>query len=210
MYTEFYINNIDENDTETKKNIQDIVDLTNIKNVISLGHQSKLIKKFFPQLFVGSFLDYPISNIDGYRRQDLILDAKKNNIDCVAITIPYYYVINRKYDKFRDDIKKNLDLCEKIELRYILEYRKFDHQLLAKVCEILIACGIKTIYPASGFFIDSLDDNILACLYLHQKTNINTIINGNAWTKSHIDKIHKSNLYGFSSNSITTLRNFHK
>lgn len=206
MYIEYYLNNIDDNDTETKKNIQDLVDLTTIKNVISLSHQSKIIKKFFPQLYVGAFIDYPISNTENIRRSDLILDAKKNNIDCIAITVPYYYLINRKYDKFRDDIKKNLDLCEKIELRYILEYRKFDHQLLAKVCEILLACGVKTIYPASGFFIDSLDDNILACSYLHKKTSINTIINGNAWNKNHVDKILKSNLYGLSCNSVTTLK----
>jgi len=208
MYTEYYINNIDENDTEIKRSIQDLVDCTTIKNVVTLSYHTKLIKKFFPQLFVGAFVDYPISNTDLSRRQDLISDALKNDISCIAISTPAYLLVNRKYEKLRDDIKKNLDLCgQNIELRYILEYRKFDHQLMAKVCDVLISCGIKTVYPSSGFFLDSLEDNILACSYLKQKTGINTIINGNCWNSDHIKKIKKSNLYGFSGNTINTLKN---
>lgn len=206
MYLEYYINTIDENDTDIKKNIQDLLDLTSVRSVMSLAHQAKMIKRFYPTLFVGVFVDYPISNIEFSRRQDLINDAMKNNIDCVAITIPHSLIINRKYDKFRDDIKKNIDLANKMEIRYILEYRKFDHQLLAKTCDILLSCGIKIIYPSSGFFVDSLEDNMLACSYLNKKTSISTIINGNAWNKDHINKVQNSKLYGFSCNSINTLR----
>jgi deoxyribose-phosphate aldolase len=206
MYIEYYINSIDEKDIEIKKNIDDIVNNTKVNNVIATLHPAKLIKKNFSKLNVGAFIDYPINNNDLLQRKQLISDAISLNIDYIAITIPTYHLVNRKYEKIKDDIKNNLDLCGNKELRYILEYRKFDHQLLAKACEILLSCGVNTIYPASGFFLDSLEDNIIACSYLHQKTSINTIINGNSWNSKHTKQIIKSGMYGFSSNNIFSIR----
>jgi deoxyribose-phosphate aldolase len=205
MNIEYYINNIDDKDIDIKK-IIDELKTTNITKVICTSYYAKLIKKNFPQLQVGTFIDYPVSNCETYHRQSMIRDAIKNNIDYIAITLPFYYLVNRKYDKIRDDIQKNLEICENKEIRYILEYRKFDHQILAKACEVLLTSGIKTIYPSTGFFLDSLEDNILACHYLHTKTSINTIINGNAWTAKHINQVLKSNMYGFSCNNILALK----
>jgi deoxyribose-phosphate aldolase len=211
MYTEYYTNNIEDKDIEIKKNIEKLCETVSVKNIIATLHQAKLIKKNFPNLNVGCFLDYPISNYELGQRQESIKNALAYNINYIAITMPSYYLINRKYDKIREDIKQNLELCASNKsLRYILEYRKFDHQILAKACEVLLSCGIDTIYPSSGFFIDSLDDNILACTYLHQKTSIRTIINGNSWNKKHISQIVKSGMYGLSSNNINSLSLFEK
>lgn len=206
MYTEYYINTLDEKDLEIKSNIDSLIQNTNIKNIVSTIYQAKYIKKNFSDLHVGVFIDYPISNSESYYRQENIKNCLDQNLDFICITIPSYHLINRKYDKIRDDIKKNLDICQNKELRYILEYRKFDHQILAKACEILITSGIKIIYPSTGFFIDNLDDNILACQYLNKKTGIDTIINGNVWTKKQIDQISRSNLYGFSCNNLYALK----
>jgi deoxyribose-phosphate aldolase len=205
MNIEYYINSIDEKDIDIKKNIDELK-TTPFNKIIANPYHAKLIKKNSPDLIVGSFIDYPLSNCEYHHRQSMIQDSLKNNIDYIAITLPFYYLVNRKYDKIREDIQKNLDICKDKEIRYILEYRKFDHQILAKACEILLSSGIKTIYPSTGFFLDSLDDNILACNYLHSKTSINTIINGNAWTKQHIEQILKSNMYGFSCNNLITLK----
>ncbi|NDB61096.1 hypothetical protein EB001_22040, partial [bacterium] len=111
---------------------------------------------------------------------------------------------------FRDDIKKNFDLCQssKVELRYILEYRKFDHALLAKICEILILGGVDIIYPSTGYFIDNIEDNLIACSYLTEKTGIKTIVNGNVWTKKQMDNILKMNPHGFSTSIINNFALF--
>lgn len=204
MYTEYYLNSIDEKDLDIKQNIETLIQKTSTNRVITLPYYAKYIKKNFPNLLVGSFIDYPISSHDNLRYEQ-IKDILKLQIDYLAITIQFYYLVNRKYDKIRYDIKKNLELCENKQLIYILEYRKFDHQILSKACEILLSCGITTIYPSTGFFLDNLDDNIIACKYLNNQTGINTIVNGNAWTPKHMEQIKNSKLYGFSSNSIHSL-----
>lgn len=199
MHLEYYINSIDEKEIDIKTNIEQIFQY-NISSVLSPNNQTRFIKKTFPDLATGCFVDYPLASCDIERRQDLILDAINIGANYIAITAPFYYIVNRKYNKLRDDISKNLEICHKhnIQLKYILEYRKFDHQLLTKVCEILLEKGINTIYPSSGLFLDNIEDNIIACAYLHEKTGINTMVNGNIWKKSQIDNILKIKPFGIS------------
>lgn len=207
MYIEYYINSIDEKDIEIKSNIDEVIKYP-ISGILAPYSQAKFIKKNYPNRSVGCLIDYPISSCDPSRRLDLINDAIKIDANYICITIPFYHIINRKYDKFREDIKKNLELCNhhNIEIRYILEYRKFDHALLTKICEILILNDIKTVYPSTGFFLDNLEDNIIAASYLKQKTGINVMINGNLWTAKHTDSLIKANSFGFSCNNVTTLK----
>jgi len=206
MYIEYYINSVDDKYIEIKDNIDILSKNAYIKNMVSTPFYAKLLKKNFTKINVGAFLDYPISSCDPKFRSQMVTDCAESNIDFLCITLPFYLLVNRKYDQIREDIKKNIDSANGKELRYILEYRKFDHQILTKICEILVSSGIKTIYPSSGFFIDNLDDNIIASTFLHNKTSIKTIINGNAWTNAHFKQVLSSGMYGFSSNSITTLQ----
>lgn len=203
MQTEYLINTIDEKDIDIKNNIENIKKY-NVSSILAPVSQTKLIKKIAENKKVGCLIDYPSSSADISRRQDLINDAIKIDVDYISIPIPFYYIINRKYDKFRDDIAKNLELCKshEVDIRYILEYRKFDHMLLHKICEILMKCEVDLIYPSTGFFVDNIEDNIIACAYLKEKTGIRTIVNGNIWQKSQADSLLKFNPYGFSSNSI--------
>ena len=205
MYTEYYINTIDDKEIDLKNNI-DIIIKQSVANVVASYDHAKFIKKNYPNLNIGCFVDYPCANGDIERRQDLINDAIKIGINYINITIPFYQVINRKYNKLKEDVKKNLDLCQKsnIDIRYMLEYRKFDHQLLCKVCDVLKDGGITTVYPSTGFFLDNIEDNIIACAYLYEKTGINTIVNGNIWQKNQVDNIYKINPYGFSSNQLNS------
>ena len=209
MYIEYYINTIEDKDIDIKNSITNIID--NYKKPFSVAasiHHIKFIQKTYPNIPCGAYVDYPLSHSDMSRRQDLIMDALKLRVNFINITIPFYSIINRKYDKFRDDIKKNIDLCGQagVELRYCIEYRKFDHALLCKICEILIQGGVKTAYPSTGFFIDNLNDNIIACAYLNEKTGINMIINGNLWHKDQMKDLVKIQPYGFSSNNIFNFR----
>lgn len=207
MYIEYYINSIDEKEIDIKNTIDQVVKYP-INGILATHNEAKFIKKNFPHTNVGSFIDYPIASNDIDRRQDLVTDAIKAEINYIAITIPFYQIVNRKYNKFRDDISKNLELCAKynIQIRYILEYRKFDHQLLTKICEILLEKGVNTVYPSSGLFLDNIDDNIIACAYLHEKSKINTIVNGNIWKSSQIDNILKIKPLGISVAHMESLK----
>lgn len=207
MYIEYYINSIDQKEIDIKNTIDQVIKYP-ISGILATYNEAKFIKKNFPNINVGYFIDYPIASSDIDRRQDLINDAIQSNANYICITIPFNSIINRKYNKFRDDISKNLELAKKknIDIRYILEYRKFDHQLLTKICEILLEKGVNTIYPSTGLFIDNIEDNIIACAYLHEKTKINTIINGNIWKSNQIDNILKIKPFGVSVCHIENLK----
>lgn len=207
MNIEYCINNIEDKDIDIKNTI-DIISTMPISSILCNIHNIKQIKKITrEEVPVGCFVDHPLASCAFLRRLDLINDAIDHGANNIAITIPFYYMINRKYDRLREDVAKNYEACKKynIGLKYILEYRKFDHGLLTKICEILIEGSIDTIYPSTGFFLDNLDDNLIACGYLSQKTNIKTIINGNIWLPAHANSIIKMNPYGVSINNITGL-----
>lgn len=210
MLIEYYLNNIDDKEIDIKNNIETVIQYP-ISSILGTIHHIKYIKKncsLSSQIQLGCFVDYPLASSDIERRQDLIVDAINIGINFVSVTMPYFTVVNRKYAKFRDDIKKNIALCNNhnIQLRYILEYRKFDHQLLIKVCEILLECGVNIVYPSTGLFLDNIDDNIIACAYLNNKTGINTIVNGNVWKKDQIEHIKKISPIGFSTNKIESIK----
>lgn len=209
MYIEYYSNSIDEKDIEIKNIIDELVKL-DINNYLFSFSYIKFLTKNYTNLNFGCLIDYPLASSDPHKRSENILDAIKIGSKYICITLPFYWIINRKYDKFRDDIKKNFDLCKEhnVDIRYILEYRKFDHTLLSKICEILVSNEIKLIYPSTGLFLDNIDDNIIAASYLKQKTGIDSIINGNIWTKNHVKSVVKSSHYGISCNCISSIKTF--
>jgi deoxyribose-phosphate aldolase len=199
MHIEYFINSIDTKETEIKDTI-DSISKSSINAICGIYPHIKYIKKNYPKITVGTMIDYPLGYMDNNRRQDCIADAINIGSNVINITVPFHDIINRRYSKFKDDIEKNVTLClnNNVKIRYVLEYRKFDHSLLAKVCGILMQYGVDTVYPSSGFFLDSIEDNIIACAYLHEKTGINTIVNGNIWTKNHFGSILKINPFGCS------------
>lgn len=212
MIIEYYTNNIEDKEIDIKNNIN-IISTMPVSDILCNIHNIKYIRKNTKETTkIGCLVDYPLSSCCLYRRQDLINDAIDYGAGSVSISIPFYYMINRKYDKIVEDINKNYELCKKrnVHLKYILEYRKFEHSLLAKICELLIRNGVDTIYASTGFFLDNIEDNILACAYLNQKTKIKTIVNGNIWLPLHVDAALKIKPYGISINNISGLETLFK
>jgi deoxyribose-phosphate aldolase len=213
MYIDFVINKIDINETEAKNLVKSILDMRCV-NSITVPHY--LIKSLKPILNdegvdFSCLIDYPLGISDQKTRLCAIEQAGKNGSNCIDITMPQNLASNRKYDKIRDDVKNVVEITKeyKITPRYILEYRVFDHHCLKKICEIFDNFGIKYVYPSSGYFIDNLADNILACLFLHQNSkDLNIIGSGNIWTNKHFETLLKSKIFGFRTNSIHSLQNF--
>lgn len=169
------------------------------------SYYSKLAKKISNGNFkVSCPIDYPLGVSDLQTRQTEIIYAIKNGASKVDVVAPNLYLVNRKYDKFREDIKCNLDICKNknVEIFYMLEYRIFNHLALTKISNILQEFGIHTVYASTGYMLDDIIDNTIACMYLKNKTNIKTIINGNIWKKDQVSNIikHKPDGIRFKNN----------
>lgn len=209
MIIEYSNYDISCNDTEFKEEISQVCKF-NLDAISVLPQTLRIARSIIPSnISVSSPIDYPIGILDTKSRISQIEYAAKNGANKIDILIPTHSVCNRKYDKFRDDIKFNMELCNKlnISIRYILEYRVFTYETLYKIAQIIESYGIKEILPSSGYRLDNITDNILASVMINKKVpNINIICNGNVWNNYQIDNIIKSNLYGLRVNSINSLK----
>jgi hypothetical protein len=58
--------------------------------------------------------------------------------------------------------------------------------------------------------IDDINDNIIAAKYLHTKSDINVVVNGNIWTQKHIDNIKNSNIKDIRLHYLSSVTLLHK
>lgn len=214
MYIDFAINNTDINDTEAKSLITALINYP-VNSITAPYYSIKSIKNILGNTSIGlsCFIDYPLGISDPKTRLYAAEQATKLNINFIDVAMPQNLACNRKYDKIREDIKGITEICiaNKVEPRYIVEYRVFDHHCLKKICEILDENNVKYIFPSTGYFLDNLADNILASIFLHENSkNLNILSTGNIWTDKHFETIGKSGLFGIRTSAISTLQNFIK
>lgn len=214
MYIDFAINTTDINDTEAKNLSLEIIKYP-INSITVPYYLLKTIKQSVSasnkQIALSCFIDYPLGISDLKTRLFSVEQASKNGISAIDISMPQNLAANRKYNKIREDIKCIKEFCDTntIEIRYILEYRFFDHHCLKKICEIFDEAGIKYVYPSSGYFLDNLADNILASIFLYQNSkDLCVLCTGNMWLTKHFETINKSGLFGFRTSSVNSLKNF--
>jgi deoxyribose-phosphate aldolase len=211
MHIEYCCYDYTINEAETTLNVETAIKC-GIKNIFILPYSVNYIKSDLlsssSNVRFGCPADFPYGLSDQKTRNYTVENlAKSKKISFIDLFIPTKVITNRKYDKLRDDIKSNLDLCAgyDVELRYVLEYRKYSHEVLAKICQILKSFNINKILPSSGTMIDDINDNIIACKFLNTKTNIDTICTGNIYTANHIELLYKSNIFGFRINNTFVL-----
>ncbi len=209
MIIEYSTYDISLSDEELKLNIQQAKSLQPNTVSVLLPH-IKIAKILLvdSNIKLCTSIDYPLGIMDAKSRTFTIEMACKLGVNIINIVAPPHLLCNRKYDKFREDIKNNLEICTKnnVELRYILEYRVFTYELLYKVSQILTEGGIDTVYPSTGYLLDDINDNILASAMINKKSDINIICNGNVWNINQINTIRKSSLFGIKVNSINALK----
>lgn len=211
MHIDFALIDTDLADNDAKKIIEEIIQYP-ISSITVPHYLVKSIKNLIPNsISLSCLIDYPLGISDLKTRSSAIEQAIKAGANSVDIAMPQNLAANRKYDKIREDIKLAKEYCDanNVEIKYILEYRIFDHHCLKKICEIFESYQIKYVYPSTGFFLDNLADNILACIFLYQNSkDLNIISTGNLWTDKHFETILKSGLFGFRTTSIHSLKNF--
>lgn len=190
------------NEIEVEQNIVSAIKL-GVNNVSILPYSINslknvpLIKEKNTKIYVAA--DFPFGLSDLKTRNFLVSQLSKHNIHGIDLFIPTKIISNRKYDKFREDVKTNLEICQEnnIDLRYILEYRVYSHEVLAKVCQILLSFGINVILPSSGLMIDDISDNLIACNFLTTKSKIKSICTGNCYTQKQAKIVNdNTQLYG--------------
>lgn len=188
------------NEAETQTQISDAYKL-GIRNFCVFPYSVGTLRSAVPdsdQISICCPADFPYGLSDIKSRNFIISQLCKQKIQTIDLFLPTKIISNRKYDKFREDIRSNLEICSEanVKLRYVLEYRVFSHEILSKVCSIMVDFGIDTAIPSSGHMIDDINDNLIACSYLKTKSNIKAICNGNIYTQKHVENIKKANVYG--------------
>lgn len=210
MFTELAIHNLDIKELDIKNTItsslQYMPDYISVYSFY-IRNMKKLLDGSDTQ--ISCPIDFPSGIMDLKTRQQETIAAIKNGAQKIDMVLPSCLVINRKYDRLRDDIKANYSICSEnnIKLNYILEYRLFDYNVLAKICEILLGLNINKVYPSTGYMLDDIHDNIIACAYLTQKTGIKTITSGNIWRKQQIQLLSNPNnpIHGIRCHNLRSL-----
>lgn len=215
MYLEYACYDYSLSDEEIKKKLSSAIKM-GVEN-ISLFYpgSSVLIKSFLdnnPEIKIFCPIDYPYGLSDSKSRLFTITQLAKSGIYGIDMVVPSRFISNRKYDKLRDDIKNNLLVCREnnISLRYILEYRVFNHETLAKTCQIFTDLGIEYVLPSTGHMIDDISDNLIASKYLNTKSGIKVICNGNIWTEKQVENLKNSGVYGVRFHYLSSLELFIK
>ena len=213
MYIDFAITDTDLNEKQAKQYMADAMKY----NVDSISIPYYLLKSC-GKSFLGSkkidiscFIDFPLGISDLETRKLAAKNSIMAGATTVDIAMPQNLAANRKYDKIREDIKAMKEICEPIgvKIRYILEYRIFDHKCLKKICEIFDDNNISYAFPSTGFFLDNLADNLIASSFLHQNSKeLNIIASGNIWTDKHFDILIRSGIHGLRTFSPHIIKNF--
>jgi len=215
MYIDFLINDVCISDSEARDLVKQATDTGHISSITVPYYLIKSVKQALStaseKIDISCIIDYPLGLSDLKTRQFATQQVCKAGVDSVDIIIPQNLAANRKYDKIREDVKSTTEITKElnIKVKYVLEYRVFDHHCLKKICEIFDDFEIKYVYPSTGYFIDNLADNILASIFLYKNSkDLNIICSGNLWNDKHFSTIQKSGLSGFRTSSLHSLKNF--
>lgn len=210
-YIEYAIYDLDLSEEELVKNIESAIEYG--VDCISVPFAStKFCKNIVKntKIKISNPIDYPLGISDIKTRNYAIENAIENGAEKIDVVMQNNYLNYKKYDKIRQDIRSNYEICSKynVPINYYLEYRVFTHQSLIKACNVIMETPIDTVYASTGHMIDNLEDNLIATILLQEKTKINTIFTGNVWTKKHIELLIKNNISMLRFNTINSITTY--
>jgi deoxyribose-phosphate aldolase len=206
-----YINvSYDLTENELSNTLKEIKNIPEIQTVILPSYFIKYARGVLGyEKNLSCAIDFPMGMSDIKSRAAMSALAIKNLANYIDIVIPSNYLTNRKYDKIREDIKYQKEICQNV--RYILEYRAYDHQYLKKMGEILVDNGLKTVCVSTGYAVDVLSDSLIASQFLtSQVAGLNTIITANCWNPRHFDLVLKNKIENIRFSSVFALESYIK
>ncbi len=209
MRIEYAYYDIAANDIELQQNLENAIKYSpDCISVFPTG--LKTLLKIIPEHIESScIIDYPFGLSTHESRIHEINNCIKLKPDILEIVCPIQLLVNRKYDKFRREIDEVLSILstENIKVRYLLEYKIFNLNLLCKISSILESKGINVVYPSIGHLLDNISDNLLAGSIMQKKSpKSQIIINGPVWTDKHIRLIlNNTSFFGYKTQNIFAL-----
>ena len=135
MFIEFHVDNF-YTDQEIKDTLKEIKGKYSVRSILINENQLRLAKYHFRDSSINIYIDYPLGISSSYIRLKKI-ERIAGKCKIVSIQAPSQHLINRKYDKIRKEIQDTIALLPNTEIRYILDYRKYNHSILVKFCSIL-------------------------------------------------------------------------
>jgi deoxyribose-phosphate aldolase len=216
MHIEYCIYDRSPSEKEIVKEIEQVLN-KGIKNFCLFPYSVASLKNsgILKEINVCMPIDFPFGVMDLESRKSVIDNIMSTyKIQAIDIVAPSKALSNNKYSKLREDIDNMHEILSKydpVDIRYVLEYRIFDHSVLARACQILKDKNIHTILPSTGNMIDDISDNIIACKYLESKSRIKAICTGNVYHDKHLALLKKheiAQIRAFSLNSVNILMDY--
>lgn len=208
-YIEYNLCELDNTEIDLKEKITKAIE-NNVSCICVPFAFTKLCKSLIKNtsIILANPIDYPLGLSDTESRGRLINNAISNGATKINIVIQNNYLSTRKYEKIKEDIQQNYEICSKnkVLIDYYIEYRVFTHQSLIKACSILTENNIQNVYVSTGYFLDDPDDNLIATILLRDKSKINTIFSGNIWTKKHVENLQKNNVDNIAVNNLQSIK----
>lgn len=207
-----YINSSTE--LTTKQLEQDISYLVNINNFDKIILPHFFIKKANELLknssSISCLIDYPLGISDTESR--LLSSSSINNLcDYIDITINANFLCNRKFSLIKKEVEQHKLNFPKNTPRYILEYRHFSAEFVKKACDILQDCGIEHICLSTGYFIDNIEDYLIASHLIKKNCKkLDVVLYISNISDKKINLLNNQNFGVIRSNSIYTLEQIHR
>lgn len=213
MQIEYSLHHIDNNEIEIKSKVEEAIKY-NVSSISIPYLYTKLCRSIVKdtRIKVANPIDYPLGISDTASRNCMIKHAIDNGAQKINIVIQNNLLCSKKYDKIRQDIQSNYDICmaKDIELNYYIEYRIFTHQSLIKACSILYENKIPCVYVSTGHMLDNPEDNLIATVLLKEKSKIQTVFTGNLWTNKQVENLKKNHISHINSQSIESIKLIYK
>lgn len=156
------------------------------------------------KITIASPVDYPFGDSEKTPRSHQTLRALKAGASIIDLVGNNYYIYNKSYKKFSEEIKEHLKICLDYgaELRVLLDSSKYEPSRMISLSKTLEDSGIEYVIPSTGFYRDDIYDNIITAMSIESKTNIKSIVSGHMWLSKHYDTAVGGKFFGLRAYSL--------
>lgn len=132
-------------------------------------------------------VDYPFGNSEKMPRFHQTVRALKAGTSTIDLVGNNYFLHNKSYGKFSEEIKEHLKICldHDAELRIVLDNSKYEPSEIIAISKVLGESGIEYVIPSTGFYRDDIYDNIITSMSIESKTSVKSIVSGHMWLEKH-------------------------
>lgn len=156
------------------------------------------------KITAASPVDYPFGNSEKTPRLHQTVRALKAGASTVDLVGNNYFLHNKSYSKFSEEIKEHLRICldYDAELRIVLDNSKYTPSEMVSIAKVLGESGIEYVIPSTGFYRDDIYDNIITSMSIESKTSVKSIVSGHMWLEKHHEMAIEGRFFGLRAYSL--------